>query len=532
MVLLDVKNLAVYFKDREKVNPAVKGISFVVNKGETLALVGESGSGKSVSALSILKLLPYPLASHPTGEIWFEGKDLLHLPEKELQTIRGNRIGMIFQEPMTSLNPLHSLEKQISEVLIWHKHLSPEACKARVIELLGMVGFPDGAQRLTTYPHELSGGQRQRVMIAMALAAEPDILIADEPTTALDVTTQAQILDLLLDLQKKLNLSILLITHDLEIVKKMAHQVCVMHRGEIVEAASKNELFKNPRHPYTQALIASEPKGAPVPFEHKNPVVLRVKNLKVQFPIRKGFWQKTVDYVKAVEDANFSLQQGETLGIVGESGSGKTTLAMAILRLQQSTGEIQFKTTRLDQITGRAVRPYRRHIQVVFQDPFSSLSPRLTVEEIIGEGLGVHRLAKSKADQEALIIQAMKDVRLDPLTRFRYPHEFSGGQRQRIAIARALVLSPELLILDEPTSALDRAVQSEVLDLLKALQQKYRLAYLFISHDLKVIKAIAHRLVVMKSGQIVEAGNTLDLFTNPQNAYTKTLIKAAFELKS
>lgn len=532
MELLNVHNLSVHFKTPDKDFPAVEGVSFSLNKGETLSLVGESGSGKSVSALSILKLLPYPVASHPTGSIMFEGRDLLQLSEKELQQIRGNRIGMIFQEPMTSLNPLHTLEKQIAEVLILHKHMSPQHCKRRVVELLSLVGFKDGADRLSAYPHQLSGGQRQRVMIAMALAAEPDLLIADEPTTALDVTTQAQILDLLKDLQKRLNLSLLLITHDLDIVKKMAHTVCVMQQGHIVEAAATADLFAHPRHPYTRELMSAQPKGSPIPFDKKNPQILKIQDLRVEFPIKKGLLQRVVGHVKAVQGVSFSVQRGETIGIVGESGSGKTTLAFAILRLQSSSGQISFKGISLDQLKGKAVRPFRRHIQVVFQDPFSSLSPRLTVDEIIGEGLSVHDVAQSKVERDELIIKAMQDVRLDPLTRFRYPHEFSGGQRQRIAIARALVLSPELLILDEPTSALDRAVQSEVLDLLKSLQEKYHLTFLFISHDLKVIKSIAHQLVVMKSGLIVEQGLAQDIFANPQQEYTQTLMKAAFELKS
>jgi microcin C transport system ATP-binding protein len=532
MDLLTVQNLSVHFKSRTKIIKAVKGISFSLKQGETLALVGESGSGKSVSALSILKLLPYPLASHPTGQIFFEGKDLLQLNEKELETIRGNRIGMIFQEPMTSLNPLHTVEKQIAEVLILHENLSPEKCQERVIELLHLVGFSDGVHRLNAYPHQLSGGQRQRVMIAMALAAGPDLLIADEPTTALDVTTQAQILDLLQDLQKKFNLSLLLITHDLEIVKKMAHFVCVMTHGEIVESGEAAQVLTAPKHPYTHSLIASQPKGDPVPFNSANPTLLSVKALTVQFPIKEGVWQRVVGSVDALINADFSLKQGETLGIVGERGSGKTTLAMAVIRLIASKGEILFKNNRLDQLSGRQMRAFRRYLQIVFQDPFGSLSPRLTIEEIIGEGLSVHQLATSESGKESLILKAMQDVRLEAESRFRYPHEFSGGQRQRIAIARALVLSPSLLILDEPTSALDRAVQSEVLDLLKDLQEKYHLSYLFISHDLKVIKSIAHRLVVMKSGHIVEAGKTQEIFSNPQNSYTKKLIKAAFELRS
>jgi microcin C transport system ATP-binding protein len=532
MELLNVVNLSVHFKSADRVVHAVEGASFTINKGETLALVGESGSGKSVSALSILKLLPYPLASHPTGKILFEGQDLLQLNEKELQKIRGNRIGMIFQEPMTSLNPLHTLERQIAEVLMLHKSWSFEQCRERILELLDLVGFKDGSERFSAYPHQLSGGQRQRVMIAMALAAEPDLLIADEPTTALDVTTQAKILDLLQSLQKRLNLSLLFITHDLDIVRKMAHYVCVMHQGKIVESAVTTELFKNPQHPYTRELMAAQPKGSPIPCDKNSPQILKIQDLKVQFPIKKGILQRTIGYVKAVQGASFSVKQGETVGIVGESGSGKTTLAFAILRLQSSTGQIQFKDTNLDQLNGRAVRPFRRHIQVVFQDPFSSLSPRLTVDEIIGEGLSIHEVTKSQSAREDLIIKAMKDVRLDPATRFRYPHEFSGGQRQRIAIARALVLSPELLILDEPTSALDRAVQSEVLDLLKSLQEKYHLTYLFISHDLKVIKSIAHQLVVMQSGHIIEQGLAQEIFEHPQQEYTKTLMKAAFELKS
>jgi microcin C transport system ATP-binding protein len=528
--LLSVKNLSTSFREAGKKDiQAVKNISFDIQEGKTLALVGESGSGKSVSSLSLLRLLPYPKAYHPSGRVLFEGKDLLSLPEAELRHVRGNKISMIFQEPLTALNPLHTVEQQIKEVLDLHTTLTPIGKKTRIVELLNSVGFPDGIHRLKAYPHELSGGQRQRVMIAMALAAGPKLLIADEPTTALDVTTQLQILTLLKSLQEEYNLSLLFITHDLNIVKHIADRVAVMYQGEIVEQTTTAQLFKAPQHPYTQALIAAEPQGTALPLPKKNPEIMRADNISVHFPLKTSFFSRKKRVFKAVDRVSLSLKQGETVGIVGESGSGKTRLAMALLRLQEiQSGTIHLQGHELASLSGRQMRPYRKDIQLVFQDPFGSLSPRLSITEIIGEGLGVHNLAKSPAEKEALIIQALEEVQLDPQTRFRYPHEFSGGQRQRIAIARTLVLKPKILVLDEPTSALDRAVQVSIIALLRDLQARHGLSYLFISHDLKVVKALAHRVLVMKEGRIVEQGPTEDIFKNPEHPYTKTLIEAAF----
>lgn len=529
--LLSVQDLQVAFKNGKNSSfEAVRGVSFSLKRGQTMALVGESGSGKSVTALSILKLLPYPLAIHPGGEIWFEGQELLGAKDRMLRGIRGKRIGMIFQEPMTSLNPLHTLEKQIGETLALHKGLSRQEARARIVELLTLVGFEDGAERLGAYPHQLSGGQRQRVMIAMALAGEPDLLIADEPTTALDVTTQAQILDLLKSLQEKLHMALLLITHDLGIVRHMAETVAVMEQGKLVEAGPLAEVFENPKHPYTRALIDAEPKGRAVPFKKDAPVVLEARNLSVNFPINTGLFRRTTGYIRAVKNVSFQLRAGETLGLVGESGSGKTTLAMALLRLESSKGQILFKGNPIEILKRRDLRPLRREMQIVFQDPFSSLSPRMTIGEIVGEGVAIHKLARSPKDQEAIIVKALEEVGLDSETRHRYPHEFSGGQRQRIAIARAIVLKPRLLILDEPTSALDRAIQSEILELLKNLQTHHEMAYIFISHDLKVIRSISHKVLVMYQGDVVESGETEALFKTPQETYTQTLQKAAFDL--
>jgi len=528
--LLSVDNLCVRFQGDERPHDAVKGVSFSLYKGETFALVGESGSGKSVSALSVLKLLPYPMASHPQGRIIFDNQDLLSIDDQKLRQIRGNKISIVFQEPMTSLNPLHTIEKQIRESLELHTGISRQKMRARVIELLKLVGFEDGESRLDAYPHELSGGQRQRVMIAMALACEPDILIADEPTTALDVTTQAQILKLLEDLKQKLGLSLLLITHDLGIVQKMADRIAVMQQGLIIEQGNTKDIFENPQHPYTKTLIDSEPTGAPVPFADNAETILTAKNLCVRFPIKAGIFQRTTGFVEAVKDTSFSLGQGKTLGIVGESGSGKTTLAMALLRLQESIGDIFFFDQNIASLKRKQLIPLRPKIQVVFQDPFSSLSPRMTINQIIGEGIETHKLAKDKVSRDIMIHHALEQVGLDPETGNRYPHEFSGGQRQRIAIARALVLKPKLLILDEPTSALDRAVQSEILDLLKTLQKKHKLTYIFISHDLKVIKAIAHHVIVMKNGEIIESGARDTIFSHPKAIYTQNLFKAAFNL--
>ncbi|WIX04524.1 ABC transporter ATP-binding protein [Pseudomonas sp. AR5] len=524
--LIEIRDLAVEFSHGESRQRVVEGVSFDIRKGETLALVGESGSGKSVTAHSILRLLPYPLASHPAGQILFHGEDLLHTDEKRMRAIRGNRIAMVFQEPMTSLNPLHTVGKQINEVLSIHKGLRGRAASARTLELLELVGIPNARERFRAYPHELSGGQRQRVMIAMALANEPELLIADEPTTALDVTVQLKILELLKDLQARLGMSLLLISHDLNLVRRVAHRACVMQRGRVVEQASCEQLFRAPQHPYTQELLAAEPSGGPVDVEQRPPL-LEVNDLRVWFPIKKGVMRRTVDHVKAVDGVSFSLPKGQTLGIVGESGSGKSTLGLAILRLTGSRGEIRFQGHELSMLSQRDVRPLRRQMQVVFQDPFGSLSPRMSVGQIIGEGLRIHRIGTAK-EQEAAIIEALVEVGLDPDTRHRYPHEFSGGQRQRIAIARALVLKPALILLDEPTSALDRTVQRQVVELLRSLQQKYDLTYLFISHDLAVVRALSHQMMVVKQGQVVEQGVAGEIFAAPQHPYTQQLLESAF----
>lgn len=524
--LIEVRDLAVEFVTGSQSQRVVEGVSFDIKRGETLALVGESGSGKSVTAHSILRLLPYPLARHPSGSIHYAGKDLLKLDENKLRGIRGNRIAMVFQEPMTSLNPLHSIEKQINEVLGLHKGLSGKAATARTLELLELVGIPEPHKRLKAFPHELSGGQRQRVVIAMALANEPELLIADEPTTALDVTVQLKILELLRDLQARLGMSMLLISHDLNLVRRIAHRVCVMQRGRIVEQASCEQLFQAPEHPYTRELLGAEPSGRPVEVAAGKPL-LEVDDLRVWFPIKKGLLKRTVDYVKAVDGINFSLPQGQTLGIVGESGSGKSTLGLAILKLLGSQGAIRFQGQALEGLSQREVRPLRRQMQVVFQDPFGSLSPRMSVGMIVGEGLRIHKMG-SEAEQEQAIIDALVEVGLDPDTRHRYPHEFSGGQRQRIAIARALVLKPALILLDEPTSALDRTVQRQVVELLRSLQAKYNLTYLFISHDLAVVRALSHQLMVVKQGQVVEQGTADEIFAAPQHLYTQQLLEAAF----
>lgn len=531
MSLLKIKDLSTSFHVSDKVVDAVKGVSLDINPGETVAVVGESGSGKSVTALSTLKLLPYPKAFHTSGEILFEGEDLLTASEKRLRDIRGNDISMIFQEPMTSLNPLHTIEKQISETLSIHKGITGDQARDRVVEVLEMAGFSDGADRLKAYPHQLSGGQRQRVMIAMALACEPKLLIADEPTTALDVTIQAQLLALLGDLQKDLNMAMMLITHDLNIVKKVSDRVVVMKDGEVQEKGKTATIFKSPKKAYTKHLLGSEPKGSAVKADPDADPILTTEHLHVGFPIQKGILRRKVGEITAVADASIELKRGHTLGIVGESGSGKTTLAMAILKLQQSDGKIWFDKQPISTFKRRQVRPLRREMQVVFQDPFGSLSPRMSVGQIIAEGIEIHKLATNTDVKREMVIQALEEVGLDPETRHRYPHEFSGGQRQRIGIARALVLKPKLIILDEPTSALDRSVQSEVLDLLKELQRQHDLSYLFISHDLAVVKAISHEVLVMKKGQIVEHNTAAELFSNPKQDYTKRLIKAAFDLE-
>ena len=511
---------------------AVTHASFAMARGQTLALVGESGSGKSVTALSIMQLLPYPLARHPSGSIRFQGQELVGARESVMRRVRGNRIAMVFQEPMTSLNPLHTIEKQVNEVLFVHKGLRRRQARARTLELLRLVGLPDAEHRLGAYPHQLSGGQRQRVMIAMALANEPDLLIADEPTTALDVTIQAQILKLLRDLQKRFGMALLLITHDLGIVRKMADHVCVMSRGEIVEAGATADVFEKPRHEYTRRLLAAEPKRMPRAPRADAPVVVAAQDVKVWFPIKSGLLRRTTGYVRAVDGVNLSVRQGQTVGVVGESGSGKTTLGLALLRLLRSEGRIEFRGQRIDGVSSTALRPLRREMQVVFQDPYGSLSPRLSIAQIVEEGLRVHKLGGSWNERRALIDEALREVGLDPESRDRYPHEFSGGQRQRIAIARAMVLKPRFVVLDEPTSALDMSVQAQIVDLLRDLQVKHDLAYLFISHDLKVVRALSDEILVMRDGRVVEQGPTADIFDRPREAYTKALMAAAFELES
>jgi microcin C transport system ATP-binding protein len=531
--LLRIRDLGVTFHMPGRQVEAVKGLSYDIDKGETLALVGESGSGKSVSALSILQLLPYPVASHPAGSsIRFRGEELVGAPQKTLRDVRGNKISMIFQEPMTSLNPLHSIEKQIGETLLLHKGLSRDAARRRTLELLKMVGLPDPAKRLSAYPHELSGGQRQRVMIAMALANEPDLLIADEPTTALDVTIQAQILKLLKELQEELGMALLLITHDLNIVRKIADRVVVMTGGEAVEQGPAREIFEAPQHAYTRRLLAAEPQGRPLIRDEQAPVLLRAEGLRVHFPIRKGLLKRTVDHVKAVDGVTFKLRQGETLGVVGESGSGKTTLGLALLRLISSQGDIRFEERALQPLSSKEMRPLRSRMQVVFQDPYGSLSPRLSIAEIVGEGLKVHARALSAAERDERIVEALREVGLDPDSRHRYPHEFSGGQRQRVAVARAVVLKPRFIVLDEPTSALDMSVQAQIVDLLRELQDRHGLTYLFISHDLRVVRALAHEVMVMKDGQVVEQGPSAEIFDAPKSDYTKALMRAAFDLEA
>ncbi len=530
--LLSVRDLSVAFRREGAEALAVKHVSFDIAKGETLALVGESGSGKSVTALSILKLLNYPAARHPSGEILFEGRDLLAIPERELRGVRGNKITMVFQEPMSSLNPLHTIERQVGEMLILHRGLGANAARARTLELLAEVGIPDPASRLSAYPHQLSGGQRQRVMIAMALANAPDLLIADEPTTALDVTVQAQILKLLKDLQKRLGMAMLFITHDLNIVRKIADRVCVMQKGEIVEQGGAEETFLNPRHPYTQALLKAEPKPDPAPVAADAPVVVEASDLKVHFPIKRGVLRRTVGHVKAVDGVSIAIRRGETLGVVGESGSGKTTLGLALLRLISSAGPVTFLGRRIDGLGFKALRPLRADMQIVFQDPFGSLSPRMSVAEIVEEGLLVHQRRLSAEEREARVIAALADVGLDPETRHRYPHEFSGGQRQRISIARAMALEPSFVVLDEPTSALDMIVQAQIVELLRALQRKRDLTFMFISHDLRVVSALASRILVMRNGRMVEEGPARDVFENPREDYTRALFAAAFSLES
>jgi microcin C transport system ATP-binding protein len=530
--LLSLSNLSVSFGRGARQVDAVREISFDIAKGETVGLVGESGSGKSVTALSVLQLLPYPTAWHPEGSIRYGGEELLGANEDRMRDLRGNKIAMIFQEALTSLNPLHSIERQIAEVLFVHKHMDQGQARDRVVKLLHLVGLPEAEDRLHSLPHEFSGGQQQRVMIAMALANEPDLLIADEPTTALDVTIQAQILKLLTDLQARLGMALLLITHDLGIVRHMAERVCVMSKGRIVEQGTAADVFERPRDDYTKALLAAEPKGQPEPGPADAPEIMAADSLKVWFPIKRGLIRRTVGHVKAVDGITLHVRQGHTLGVVGESGSGKSTLGRALLRLEGSQGDLRFDGRSIRSLRWKKLRPLRREMQIVFQDPIGSLNPRLSVGRIVEEGLIVHGLGGSDDERRALIGDVLKEVGLEPEMQERYPHEFSGGQRQRISIARALVLKPKFIVLDEPTSALDMSVQAQIVELLRDLQKRHNLAYLFISHDLKVIRALAHDVIVMRRGKVVEQGPSEALFANPREAYTRALMAAAFEMKA
>ena len=529
--LLSVRDLHVEFRQRDNVVHAVRGVSFDINEKETLGLVGESGSGKSVTALSVLKLLPYPPAHHPAGSVQFKGRELLTADEKTLQKVRGDDISMIFQEPMSSLNPLHTVERQVGEILDVHRGMRDAAVRARVIELLGQVGIRNPEERLASYPHQLSGGQRQRVMIAMALANEPDLLIADEPTTALDVTVQAQILELLAQLKAETRMAMLFITHDLGIVRRIADRVCVMTEGEIVEQGPTEDVFSRPQHPYTKKLLAAEPKGDPPARNPSAPIVMQGEDIKVWFPIQRGFLRRTVGHVKAVDGIDVTVREGQTLGVVGESGSGKTTLGLALIRLTSSKGRIVFLGRDIQGTRFKETRPLRADMQVVFQDPYDSLSPRMVIGDIVAEGLRVHEPKLPAKERDARVIRALKEVGIDPASRFRYPHEFSGGQRQRIAIARAMVLEPRFVMLDEPTSALDMSVQAQVVDLLRELQERHDLAYLFISHDLKVVRALANDVIVMRDGKVVESGTADEVFDNPKTDYTRALMAAAFSLE-
>ena len=530
--LLEIGGLSTSFGRGEREVEAVRDISFDIEKGESVALVGESGSGKSVSALSVLRLLPYPLAWHPAGSILFAGEELMGAPESRMRQLRGSRISMIFQEPLSSLNPLHSVLKQISEVLEVHKLMTPGQALERTVQLLELVGLEEATKRLHALPHEFSGGQQQRIMIAMALANEPDLLIADEPTTAVDVTIQAQILGLLGELQAELGMALLLITHDLGIARRMAKRVCVMSEGLIVEQGPVAQVFDDPRHAYTRHLLAAEPKGRPPAAPEAAPVVMEARDLRVWFPIKKGVIRRVIGHVKAVDGVNLEVRQGHTLGIVGESGSGKSSLGRALIRLDSSEGDIRFAGQDIQGLGWKALRPLRRQMQIVFQDPFGSLSPRLSVGQIVGEGLKVHDLGGSYEERRALIGEALVEVGLEPAMMERYPHEFSGGQRQRISIARALVLKPKFMVLDEPTSALDMSVQAQIVDLLRALQERYGLAYLFISHDLRVVRALAHEIIVLRQGKVVEQGPADALFADPAEAYTRALMAAAFDLRA
>jgi len=528
--VIEIKNLDVFFGHGESANQVVKSVNLNIDLGETVALIGESGSGKSVTALSILQLLPYPLAAHSdTSSIRFQGAELVNEKESVLRKIRGNQISMIFQEPMTSLNPLHTVGKQIVEVLTLHKGLNQTLAKKRAIELLDLVKIPDPQGRFDSYPHQLSGGQRQRVMIAMALANDPKVLIADEPTTAVDVTVQAQLLELLAELQQRIGMSILFITHDLRVVKKIAQRVYVMKSGEIVESGTTDSVFSTPTHEYTKRLLSSQPSGTPDAIASDAKTLVAIKDVKVWFPIKRGIFRKTIGHIKAVDEVSFDIKEGETVGLVGESGSGKSSLGQAILRLISCEGSIHFQDQELNSLSLKELRPFRRLIQVVFQDPFGSLSPRMTIGQIVGEGLN---LLENIQDAENAVDQALTEVGLDVSMKNRYPHEFSGGQRQRIAIARALILKPKLIILDEPTSALDLSIQSQIIELLRSLQRKYSMSYLFISHDLNVIRALCHKIIVMKDGKFVETGSSQEIFEQSKNAYTRALIDASIDIVS
>jgi microcin C transport system ATP-binding protein len=529
--LLSVRDLHVDFRQAGDTVHAVRGVSFDLQEKETVALVGESGSGKSVTALSVLKLLPYPPAHHPAGSIRFKGEELIDADEATLRKVRGNQISMIFQEPMTSLNPLHTVERQVGEILDVHRGMSGAAARVRVLELLNQVGIREPEKRLGAYPHQLSGGQRQRVMIAMALANEPDLLIADEPTTALDVTVQAQILELLAKLKAETGLAMLFITHDLGIVRRIADRVCVMTKGEIVEAGPTEEVFTKPQHTYTRHLLAAEPKGRPPERKPDAPIIMRGDDIKVWFPIRRGFFRRTIGHIKAVDGINLAVREGQTLGVVGESGSGKTTLGLALLRLTSSEGRIVFLGRDIQKTRFKETRPLRADMQIVFQDPYGSLSPRMVVGDVVAEGLRVHEPDLAVEERDARVVRALSEVGIDPESRFRYPHEFSGGQRQRIAIARAMVLEPRFVMLDEPTSALDMSVQAQVVDLLRELQERHNLSYLFISHDLKVVRALANDVIVMRDGKVVEAGTADEIFDAPRSDYTRALMAAAFSLQ-
>ena len=533
MSLLEVNDLSVNFKVEGGTLEAVRRVSFEIRKGETVALVGESGSGKSVTALSVLQLLPYPKAWHPHGSsIRLDGRELIDADEPTLRQVRGDRVGIIFQEPMTSLNPLHTIDQQIGETLMLHRGMSKANARARSLELLHLVRLQEAEERLGAYPHQLSGGQRQRVMIAMALANEPDLLIADEPTTALDVTIQAQILQLLKDLQQRLGMAMLLITHDLTIVRKVSDRVCVMTQGQIVETGAVEEIFERPRHPYTQHLLAAEPKGKPLSHAADAPVVMAGDEVKVHFPIQRGLLRRTVGHVKAVDGVDLRIRRGQTVGIVGESGSGKTTLGLALLRLLRSEGSIRFRDHDIQGWSSRRLRPLRRDMQIVFQDPFGSLSPRMSVAQIIEEGLKLHGLGGDRHGRRRLVAKVLEEVGLDPASQDRYPHEFSGGQRQRISIARAMVLEPSFVVLDEPTSALDMSVQAQIVDLLRDLQSQRGLAYMFISHDLRVVRALSDHVIVMRDGQVVEQGEAGDIFDRPKHPYTRALMAAAFDIEA